>query len=197
MLLAVSQARAVLWQLMDNLAGCCETHPKACDRAYRRNVCAVISGTDTTLNLISSQDTTEQNAICTAVRVSGKGKPPMLGSRMYLLYLRVQAQHPTPFKHMMHQRCQHSYQPASATPLTAARHMQLGQTWFASFCWTASDDVQRSDFCHNSLHDDSRAERYPQRHASESSTVGQGWCEVCTVEQCCLIWVSSCVISYP
>jgi hypothetical protein len=63
MLLAVSQARAVLWQLMDNLAGCCETHPKACDRAYRRNVCAVISGTDTTLNLISSQDTTEQNAI--------------------------------------------------------------------------------------------------------------------------------------
>lgn len=39
------------------------------------------------LTLTSSHDTTAQNSMCAAVSVSGKGKPPSFGSRIYLFSL--------------------------------------------------------------------------------------------------------------
>ena len=41
-------------------------------------------------SLTTPQLTAEQNSICTPVSVSGNGKPPILGSSMYLLSLHNQ-----------------------------------------------------------------------------------------------------------
>lgn len=54
---------------------------------HRMYVSTGIFGASTRPVLTSTQLTTEQNTMCTAVRVSGNGKPPMFGSSMYLLSL--------------------------------------------------------------------------------------------------------------